>query len=75
MGAAFMLYAQGLLPFLLPLSIVLFEPNLKSRRRMLPFLVIGRGLIDAVYIVGANGVFAAGVCRGEQHRLHKSSHE
>ena len=25
MGAAFMLYAQGLLPFLLPLSVLLFE--------------------------------------------------
>jgi len=41
MGAAFMLYAQGLLPFLLPLSVLLFEPNGKSRRRMLPFLVVG----------------------------------
>src|SRR5579863_8563406 len=41
MGAAFMLYAQGLLPFLLPLSVLLFEPNEKSRRRMLPFLVLG----------------------------------
>src|SRR5579872_6930809 len=43
MAAAFMLYAQGLLPFLLPLSILLFEPDLKSRRRMLPFLAIGTG--------------------------------
>lgn len=41
MGAAFMLYAQGLLPFLLPLSVLLFEPEGKSRRRMLPFLVLG----------------------------------
>jgi len=41
MGAAFMLYAQGLLPFVLPLSVLLFEPTAKSRRRMLPFLVIG----------------------------------
>jgi hypothetical protein len=41
MGAAFMLYAQGLLPFLLPLSVVLFEPTRKSRRRMLPFVVLG----------------------------------
>ena len=41
MGAAFMLYAQGLLPFLLPLSVLLFEPDGKSRRRMLPFLVLG----------------------------------
>jgi hypothetical protein len=41
MGAAFMLYAQGLLPFLLPLSVLLFEPDVESRRRMLPFLVLG----------------------------------
>jgi hypothetical protein len=41
MGAAFMLYAQGLLPFLLPLSVLLFEPDGNSRKRMLPFLVIG----------------------------------
>jgi len=41
MGAAFMLYAQGLLPFLLPLSVLLFEADAKSRRRMLPLLVLG----------------------------------
>jgi hypothetical protein len=41
MGAAFMLYAQGLLPFLLPLSVLLFEADVKPRRRMLPFVVIG----------------------------------
>jgi hypothetical protein len=41
MGAAFMLYAQGLLPFLLPLSVLLFESDAKSRRRMVPFLVLG----------------------------------
>ncbi|MGD1023914.1 MAG: DUF6629 family protein [Candidatus Sulfotelmatobacter sp.] len=41
MGAAFMLYAQGLLPLLLPLSVFLFEPDKESRQRMLPFLVVG----------------------------------
>jgi hypothetical protein len=41
MGAAFMLYAQGLLPLLVPLGVMLFEPNAKTRRRMLPFTVIG----------------------------------
>jgi hypothetical protein len=41
MGEAFMVYAQGLLPFLLPLSVLLFEADVKSRRRMLPFLVLG----------------------------------
>jgi hypothetical protein len=51
MGAAFMLYAQGLLPFLLPLSVLLFEPNAKSRRRMIPFLVIGTA--TTLYILWA----------------------
>lgn len=51
MGAAFMLYAQGLLPFLLPLSVLLFEPNRKSRGRMRPFLVIGS--LTALYILWA----------------------
>ena len=51
MGAAFMLYAQGLLPFLLPLSVLLFEPGMKSRRRMLPFLVLGGS--TALYILWA----------------------
>src|SRR5580698_8876905 len=36
MGAAFVLYAQGLLPFLMPLSIMLFEPTRARRRSMLP---------------------------------------
>ncbi|MFZ0634535.1 MAG: DUF6629 family protein [Candidatus Acidiferrales bacterium] len=51
MGAAFMLYAQGLLPFLLPLSVLLFEPNGKSRKRMVPFLALGTG--TALYILWA----------------------
>jgi hypothetical protein len=51
MGAAFMLYAQGLLPFLLPLSVLLFEPDRKSRRRMLPFVVLGGA--TALYMLWA----------------------
>src|ERR1700690_3273936 len=51
MGSAFMLYAQGLLPFLLPLSVLLFEPNAPSRRRMLPFLALGTG--TTLYILWA----------------------
>lgn len=51
MGAAFMLYAQGLLPFLLPLSVLLFEPDAKSRKRMRPFLAIGTG--TTLYILWA----------------------
>jgi hypothetical protein len=55
MGAAFMLYAQGLLPFLLPLSVLLFEPDRQSRGRMLPFLVLGGG--TALYILWALTAF------------------
>ena len=55
MGAAFMLYAQGLLPFLLPLSVLLFEPDVKSRRRMLPFLVLGAA--TTLYILWALTAF------------------
>ena len=50
-AAAFMLYAQGLLPFLLPLSVLLFEPDVKSRRRMLPFVVLG--CLTGLYILWA----------------------
>jgi hypothetical protein len=55
MGAAFMLYAQGLLPFLLPLSVLLFESDRKSRRRMLPFLVLGGA--TTLYILWALTAF------------------
>ena len=55
MGAAFMLYAQGLLPLLLPLSVLLFEPDRKSRRRMLPFLVLGGA--TTLYILWALTAF------------------
>jgi hypothetical protein len=41
MGAAFVLYAQGLLPFLMPMSVMLFEPTRARRRTMLPFVVLG----------------------------------
>jgi hypothetical protein len=51
MGAAFMLYAQGLLPFLLPLSVLLFEPDAKSRRSMVPFVALGAG--TTLYILWA----------------------
>jgi hypothetical protein len=55
MGAAFMLYAQGLLPFLLPLSVLLFESDAPSRRRMLPFL--GIGTATTLYILWALTAF------------------
>jgi hypothetical protein len=55
MGAAFMLYAQGLLPYLLPLSVWLFESDKKSRQRMLPFLLIGGA--TTLYILWALTAF------------------
>jgi hypothetical protein len=55
MGAAFMLYAQGLLPFLLPLSVLIFEPDATSRSRMMPFLAIG--IATALYILWALTAF------------------
>jgi hypothetical protein len=42
-GEAFVLYAQGLLPFLIPLGVLLFEASAARRRAMLPFLVLGAG--------------------------------
>jgi len=55
MSAAFMLYAQGLLPFLLPLSVVLFEPDGRSRKRMLPFLALG--VLTSLYILWGLAAF------------------
>ena len=55
MGAAFMLYAQGLLPLLAPLSVLLFEPNARSRKRMLPFVVLGGAV--TLYILWALTAF------------------
>ena len=50
-GAAFMLYAQGLLPLLLPLGVLLFEKTAERRRWMLPFAVVGGAL--TLYILWA----------------------
>lgn len=54
-GAAFMLYAQGLLPLLMPLSIYLFEPPGARRKAMVPFVVLGGGL--TLYILWALTAF------------------
>jgi len=51
MGAVFMLYAQGLLPFLMPLSVMLFEQTRARRRAMLPFTILGAG--TTLYILWA----------------------
>jgi hypothetical protein len=55
LGAAFMLYAQGLLPLLAPLGVLLFEPSVKSRRRILPFVVLGGAV--TLYILWALTAF------------------
>jgi len=55
MGAAFMLYAQGLLPLVAPLSVFLFEPNARSRRRMLAFVVLGGAV--TLYVLWALTAF------------------
>jgi hypothetical protein len=51
MGVAFMLFAQGLLPFLIPLSVMLFEPTRGRRRAMMPFTILGAG--TTLYILWA----------------------
>jgi hypothetical protein len=43
-AAAYVLYAQGLLPFLLPLSVLIIEPTKHRRSRMIPFLILGSAL-------------------------------
>ncbi|RXH55892.1 DUF6629 family protein [Granulicella sibirica] len=48
-GAAFVLCAQGLLPFLMPLSVMLFEQTRARRRAMMPFVILG-GLL-ALYML------------------------
>ena len=66
-GAAFMLYAQGLLPLLLPLGVLLFEPTAARRRWMLPFAIVGGGL--TLYILCPRRLPHAGLRKGSQHRL------
>ena len=55
MGAAFMLYAQGLLPFLLPLSVMLFEAEREAPPAHAAVRRARRSL-DALHIVGADRV-------------------
>jgi hypothetical protein len=40
-GAAYVLYVQGLLPFLLPLGVLLLEPTRYRQRQMLGFVTLG----------------------------------
>jgi hypothetical protein len=54
-GAAFMLYAQGILPALVPMSVMMFERTAKRRRLMLPFVVLGWAL--TLYTLWALAVY------------------
>ncbi len=74
MAAAFMLYAQGLLPFLLPLSVLLFEPDQKKPP---PHAAVphDRRRHGALHPVGADRLPAAGLYPGQQHRVHQSGDE
>lgn len=47
-AAAYVLYAQGMLPFLLPFGVLLIEPTGQRRRRMWGFTLLGAGL--ALYL-------------------------
>ena len=51
LGAAFVLYAQGLLPFLMPMGVMLFERTRARRRAMLPFVILG-GLLTLYMLWG-----------------------
>jgi hypothetical protein len=51
MGAAFVVYAQGLLPFLMPMGVMLFERTRLRRRVMLPFVILG-GLLTLYMLWG-----------------------
>jgi hypothetical protein len=44
-GAAYALYAQGILPLLLPLSVLLLEPKMRKRMQMLAFTILGGALM------------------------------
>ncbi len=54
-GAAYVLYAQGLLPFLMPLAVFLIEPTKRQRRRMLAFVILG-GLLSLYLNLGVDCV-------------------
>jgi len=43
-GAAYVLFAQGLLPLLMPLSVLLLEPTRHKQRELLGFAILGGAL-------------------------------
>lgn len=68
-GFVYMLYAQGLLTLLIPLSVWLIEPERRRRQMVLPFLLLGAGLTlymlwalltfpTAIYVQGHSVVYS-----------------
>jgi hypothetical protein len=74
MGAAFMLYAQGLLPFLLPMSVYLFEPD-KKEPGTHAAIRRARRRNDALHTLGIDGLSVTAIRQERQYRVHQSSHE
>ena len=58
-GFVYMLYAQGLLTLLIPLSVWLIEPARKRRLMVLPFLLLGVGV--TVYMLWALVTFPTAI--------------
>ena len=58
-GFAYMLYAQGLLTLLIPLSVWLIEPDHRRRRMVLPFLLLGTAL--TLYMLWALVMFPTAI--------------
>lgn len=54
---AYVLYAQGVLPALMPVSVLLMEPR-GRRRRLVPFVILG--VLTAVYLFWVDSVHAIG---------------
>ena len=69
-GSAFVLYAQGLLPFLLPLGVLLIEPEGKRHRRMLPFVLLGAAV--ALYILWGLTAFPLAVSVQHHSIIYKN---
>lgn len=72
-GFVYVLYAQGLLTLLIPLSVWLIEPDQKRRRMVLPFLLLGAALTlymlwalvtfpTAIFVEGHSVVYRNSAC-------------
>lgn len=69
-GFAYMLYAQGLLTLLIPLSVWLIEPDRRRRRMVLPFLVLGAAL--TLYMLWALVTFPTEIYVGDHSVVYRN---